>query len=113
MFVFNSKSVGVNGDTLLWHGTSATATSQFPEDSPDLLVGFYSCCDVIAMCSRRHSYYVTTFFMRYCSPFRAMLGASTFSKLVQNGIALVVDDDIVLLCVCTLSGLPLSFDDIG
>ena len=45
MFVFNSKSVGVNGDTLLWHGTSATATSQFPEDSPDLLVGFHSCCD--------------------------------------------------------------------
>ena len=42
-----------------------------------------------------------------------MLGASTFSKLVQNGIAVVVDDDIVLLCVCTLSGLPLSFDDIG
>ena len=42
-----------------------------------------------------------------------MLGASTFSKLVQNGIVVVVDDDIVLLCVRTLSGLPLSFDDIG
>ena len=42
MFVFNSKSVGVNGNTLLWHGS---VTSQFPEDSPDPLVGFHSCCD--------------------------------------------------------------------
>ena len=108
MFVFNSKSVGVNGDTLLWHGS---ATSQFPEDSPDLSVGFYSCCDcnvfkaILLLC-----YNV---FHAVLYPIPGMLGASTFSKLVQNGIVVVVDDDIVLLCVCTLSGLPLSFDDIG
>ena len=33
---------------------------------------------VMAMCSRRHSYYVTTFFMRYCSPFRACQGPARF-----------------------------------
>ena len=99
----------VNGDTLLWHGTSATAISQFPEDSPDLLVGFHSCCD----CNVFKATLLLCYNVFHCSPFRAMLGASTFSKLVQNGIVVVVDDDIVLLCVCTLSGLPLSFDDIG